>query len=143
PSLTRTRRAFPCATTARDASHAKKNFRFPPRWVISRSMNFDLKNKWLIITGASSGFGAGAARAFGAEGSRLLLGARRVDRLETIAAEARKAGAAEAHFHALDVGKTDSVEKFVAWARAKIGGGKLHVLINNAGGALGLDTVAE
>jgi len=41
-----------------------------------------------MITGASSGFGAAAARAFGAEGSKLLLGARRVDRLKEVAAEA-------------------------------------------------------
>jgi NADP-dependent 3-hydroxy acid dehydrogenase YdfG len=58
-----------------------------------------LKNKWVLITGASSGFGAAAARAFGAEGAKLLLGARRVDRLEKVAAEARQAGAGEAHFH--------------------------------------------
>ena len=62
-------------------------------------MKFSLKNKWVLITGASSGFGAAAARAFGAEGAKLLLGARRADRLEKVAAEARQAGAPEAHFH--------------------------------------------
>jgi hypothetical protein len=147
-----------------------------------------------MITGASSGFGAAAARAFGAEGSNLLLGARRVDRLKEVADEARQAGAPEAHFHALDVSQTASVEAFVAWARQTItehsahlgraagvrpspaaatsasggisklssalGGSelaapedgrtpgqspiaRLDVLINNAGGAHGLDTVAE
>jgi len=107
-----------------------------------------LKNKWVLITGASSGFGAAAARAFGAEGSNLLLGARRVDRLKEVAAQARKAGAPEAHFHALDVSQTPSVEAFVAWARGIIANrqspiARLDVLINNAGGAHGLDTVAE
>jgi 3-hydroxy acid dehydrogenase / malonic semialdehyde reductase len=107
-----------------------------------------LKNKWVLITGASSGFGAAAARAFGAEGSKLLLGARRVERLKQVADEALKAGSPEAHFHALDVSQTASVEKFVAWARQRIGnnqppGAQLDVLINNAGGALGLATVAE
>jgi NADP-dependent 3-hydroxy acid dehydrogenase YdfG len=111
-------------------------------------MKFLLKNKWVLITGASSGFGAAAARAFGAEGAKLLLGARRVERLKKVAAEARKAGAAEAHFHFLDVAKTKSVEAFVSWAKKKTGGrepetGNLHVLINNAGGAHGMDTVAE
>jgi 3-hydroxy acid dehydrogenase / malonic semialdehyde reductase len=109
-----------------------------------------LKDKWVLITGASSGFGAAAARAFGAEGAKLLLGARRVDRLEKVAAEARQAGAAEAHFQALDVSKTPSVEAFVAWAKSKIQAPKrrtpdpkgLHVLINNAGGAHGQDPVA-
>ena len=107
-----------------------------------------LKNKWILITGASSGFGAAAARAFGAEGSNLLLGARRVDRLKEVAAEARRAGAPEAHFHALDVSKTSSVGAFVAWARQTITNprfpdARLDVLINNAGGAHGVNTVAE
>jgi 3-hydroxy acid dehydrogenase/malonic semialdehyde reductase len=106
-------------------------------------MKMLLKDKWVLITGASSGFGAAAARAFGVEGAKLLLGARRVDRLEKVAAEARQAGALEAHFHELDVTKTPSVETFVAWARGKMDGQKdLHILINNAGGAHGLDTVA-
>ena len=80
-------------------------------------MKSPLKNKWVLITGASSGFGAAAARAFGAEGAKLLLGARRVDRLKTVAAEAKKAGAGEAHFHFLDVAKTASVEEFISWAK--------------------------
>ena len=42
-------------------------------------MPTNLANKWVLITGASSGFGAAAARAFGREGSKLLLGARRVE----------------------------------------------------------------
>ena len=100
-----------------------------------------LQDKWVLITGASSGFGAAAARAFGAEGSRLLLGARRVERLEQVAAEALHVGAAEAHCHHLDVANTPSVEGFIAWASQKVR--NLHVLINNAGGAHGLDTVAE
>ena len=106
-------------------------------------MAFDLKNKWVLITGASSGFGAAAARAFGAAGARLLLGARRVDRLQQVATEAQQAGAASASFHKLDVSRTASVNAFVDWARGQIAGGQLHVLINNAGGAHGLDTVAE
>ena len=57
-----------------------------------------LKDKWVLITGASSGFGAAAARAFGAEGAKLLLGARRADRLERVAAEARQAGAGKRIF---------------------------------------------
>jgi 3-hydroxy acid dehydrogenase / malonic semialdehyde reductase len=111
-------------------------------------MKLSLKNKWVLITGASSGFGAAAAIAFGAEGAKLLLGARRVDRLKKVAAAARKSGATEAHFHELDVSKTASVEKFMAWAKRKSGkqkaeSGNLHVLINNAGGAHGMDTVAD
>ncbi len=111
-------------------------------------MNTPLKGKWVLITGASSGFGAAAARAFGAAGARLLLGARRVAKLEEVAAAAKQAGALEAHVHSLDVGQTASVEAFMAWARpilapAQPSSGCLDVLINNAGGAHGLDTVAE
>jgi hypothetical protein len=104
-------------------------------------MKSRLKDKWILITGASSGFGAAAAKLFAAEGSRLLLGARRVDRLEEVASEARKAGAPEAHFHNLDVSQTASVNAFVDWARTQTK--QIDVLINNAGGALGTDTVAE
>ncbi len=111
-------------------------------------MTFSLKTKWVLITGASSGFGAAAARAFGAEGAKLLLGARREERLQQVTEETRQAGATEAHYHRLDVSQTASVEEFVTWAKQKIGGQPsevrgLHVLINNAGGAHGLDTVAE
>ncbi len=111
-------------------------------------MSTSLKNKWVLITGASSGFGAAAARAFGAAGSRLLLGARRLDRLQQVAAEARQAGTAAALFHALDVSRTPSVEAFVAWARQAIApaqpeSARLDVLINNAGGAHSLDPVAQ
>lgn len=104
-------------------------------------MRYDLQNKWVLITGASSGFGAATARAFAVEKSHLLLGARREDRLAEVAADARQHGAASAEYHPLDVTFTASVEKFVAWARTKTDA--IHVLINNAGGAQGLDTVAE
>jgi NADP-dependent 3-hydroxy acid dehydrogenase YdfG len=104
-------------------------------------VKFSLKEKWVLITGASSGFGAAAAKAFGAEGAKLLLGARRTDRLEKVIQEAKKAGASEAHSHFLDVAKTESVEKFIGWAKEKAP--QLHVLINNAGGAHGVDTLAQ
>ena len=100
-----------------------------------------LVGRWVVITGASSGFGAAAAAAFAREGAQLLLGARRVERLAEVALQARQAGASQALSHALDVTQTESVEAFAAWARARTS--QLDVLINNAGGAMGLDTVAE
>ena len=131
-----------------ECSRTKQFSHFASPCDIASDMKFSLKDKWVLITGASSGFGAATARALGSEGSKLLLGARRVDRLEKVAAEARQAGAAEAHIHRLDVSKTASVEKFAAWTREKIRNAKsdvrnLCVLINNAGGAHGLETVAE
>jgi len=104
-------------------------------------MPTNLENKWVLITGASSGFGAAAACAFGREGCKLLLGARRVDRLATVAADAKKAGSPSAHVHALDVAQTNSVNDFVSWARTYTD--RIDVLINNAGGAKGLDPVAQ
>ncbi len=99
-----------------------------------------LSNKWVIITGASSGFGAAAAVAFGRAGAKVLVGARRRDRLEAVCAQARQAGAPEAHAQALDVASTDSVEAFAAWVRARTA--SVDVLVNNAGGAHGTDHVA-
>jgi len=104
-------------------------------------MPLGLKNKWVVITGASSGFGASAARLFGAEGAKVVLGARRLDRLKGVAVEAKEAGAPEAHVHQLDVSSTESVETFVKWIRSLAD--KIDVLINNAGGAKGLDKVAD
>lgn len=96
---------------------------------------------WVLITGASSGFGAAAAIAFGRAGANLLLGARRLDRLQAVGEEARAAGAGSVHCSALDVSQTASVNDFVGRARQLTD--RIDVLINNAGGAKGLDTVAE
>src|SRR5262245_17303240 len=76
------------------------------------SRETDLRNKWVLITGASSGFGAAAAQAFATRGAKLLLGARRADRLEAVAAGARSAGAPAAHAFTIDVSQTASVDAF-------------------------------
>ena len=104
----------------------------------SRAMK--LSNRSVLITGASSGFGAETAKAFGELGCHLLLGARRLDRLQSVAEAARLAGAASTHVHTLDVGSTASVEAFAAWVKGLTP--SVDVLINNAGGAHGLDPVA-
>lgn len=123
--------------------------------MFSTVMNTSLANKWVLITGASSGFGAAAAVAFGAQHAKLLLGARRLENLKQVAGAAREAGAAEAHFHELDVASTQSANAFISWSReviarpASTGAAKspaspvLDVLINNAGGAHGVDPVAQ
>jgi NADP-dependent 3-hydroxy acid dehydrogenase YdfG len=84
-----------------------------------------------VITGASSGIGAATARALAGEGYRTVLGARRLDRIEALAAEI--GGEAIE----LDVADPASVESFVAAVES------CDVLVNNAGGALGLDPLAD
>ncbi|WP_455915940.1 SDR family oxidoreductase [Pantoea agglomerans] len=90
----------------------------------------ELNNKIVAITGASSGIGEATARLLAAKGARVLLGARRTDRLATVVAEIRAAGG-EAHFTALDVTSLSEMERFIAEAQQHFGG--LDVLINNAG----------
>jgi NADP-dependent 3-hydroxy acid dehydrogenase YdfG len=93
-----------------------------------------------VITGASSGIGAASARALAADGWHVVVGARRVDRIEKLAAEI--GGRA----HPLDVSDTASVDAFVAFVHevaevSAVPGRRL--LVNNAGGALGLAPVAD
>jgi NADP-dependent 3-hydroxy acid dehydrogenase YdfG len=83
------------------------------------------------ITGASSGIGAATARALAADGFHVVIGARRLDRLEGIAAEV------EGEAVALDVADPASVEEFAARLP------RCDVLVNNAGGAHGLEPLAE
>ena len=85
-----------------------------------------------VVTGASSGIGAATARALAAVGYEVVLGARRLDRLEALAAELP--GARALH---LDVTDTSSVEAFCDQIPS------CRVLVNNAGGALGLDPIAK
>ncbi|WP_210267770.1 SDR family oxidoreductase [Bradyrhizobium aeschynomenes] len=87
-------------------------------------------DKVILITGASSGIGAGIARELAATGARLLLGARRLDRLEALAAELRAAGGT-AEVRALDVTDRADVAAFAEAARELWG--HLDVMINNAG----------
>jgi NADP-dependent 3-hydroxy acid dehydrogenase YdfG len=103
--------------------------------------NTNIRDKWVIISGASSGFGAAAAKLFAANGTRLLLGARREDRLKAVAAEATKAGSPAALFHHLDVSKPESVTAFADWVAGQTP--KVDFLINNAGGAHGLEPVEK
>src|SRR3954471_15199722 len=110
--------AYKSGSSTADCLKRKKNLPVATEVRYNFSMRYTLANKWVLITGASSGFGAAAARAFGAQGAKLVLGARRVERLEEAAVTAKKAGAPAAHVHVLDVGSTSSVEEFVRWVRA-------------------------
>ncbi|HEY1853795.1 MAG TPA: SDR family NAD(P)-dependent oxidoreductase [Solirubrobacterales bacterium] len=87
--------------------------------------------KTAVLTGASSGIGAAAARALAGDGWRVVLGARRLPRLQELAAEI----GGEAH--RLDVTEPASVTEFCAAVE------ECRLLVNNAGGALGLEPVEE
>lgn len=84
-----------------------------------------------VVTGASSGIGAATARQLAAAGFQVVLGARRVDRLRSLAAELGMA------YGQLDVTDPDSVTAFCDKIET------CDVVVNNAGGALGVDPVAS
>ncbi|RJL21516.1 SDR family oxidoreductase [Paracoccus siganidrum] len=87
-------------------------------------------DKIILITGASSGIGEGMARELGGAGAKVLLGARRLDRIEAVAAGIREAGGT-AEAKALDVTDRRSMAAFAGDAIEKWG--RIDVLVNNAG----------
>ena len=89
-----------------------------------------IQGKVIAITGASSGIGEAAALLLAGRGAKVVVGARRTDRLETlVAAIAAKGG--EARARAVDVTRRADVQAFVDFAKAEFGG--VDVIINNAG----------
>ncbi len=88
-----------------------------------------------VVTGASSGIGAATARQLAAAGYRVVLTARRKDRIEALAEEIQAAGH-QATAYPLDVTDRAAVDEFATAFRT------IGVLVNNAGGALGADPVA-
>lgn len=100
-----------------------------------------LKDTTTLITGASAGIGTACAEAFAREGSRLILAARRADRLEDLAARLQGAHGTVCHLLPLDVRDREAVEAAVAglpdaWRN-------IDILINNAGLSRGLDKVQD
>ena len=89
-----------------------------------------LDNKVVLITGPASGIGEGTARVLAAAGAKVVLGARRVEKLEAIAGQIRSQGG-QVRIKALDVRQLDDMEAFVAFAEAEFG--PADVLVNNAG----------
>src|SRR6266516_5804701 len=87
-----------------------------------------------VVTGASSGIGAASARALAERGYTVVGGARRVDRVT------RAVGASGLALE-LDVTERESVDRFVGEVRRRFG--RVDVLINNAGGALGLEPLEK
>ncbi|MEO8566838.1 MAG: glucose 1-dehydrogenase [Betaproteobacteria bacterium] len=95
-------------------------------------MATDLKNKVVLITGASTGIGAAAARAFAEQGSKVVVHYNASkDAADKVAREVKSAGG-EALLVGGDVTKSADVKRIVADALA--GFGRIDVLVNNAGG---------
>ena len=89
-----------------------------------------LQDKVVLITGASSGFGEKTARLFAAEGCKLVLAARRIDRLQNLAATIQRAGG-EAMAIPVDVMNVADVDNMVKTAIELYG--RIDILFNNAG----------
>ncbi len=95
----------------------------------------------VLITGASSGFGEATARLLAAEGCHLILGARRLERVQALAQALEQAHGIRAFAGGVDTRDTASVEAFVAAGVEALGA--LHVVVANAGLASGLHKVWE
>src|SRR4051812_41802965 len=94
-----------------------------------------LRDQVVVITGASSGFGKGAALRFAAEGAKVVLAARRAELIEQLARDCEASGA-EALAVPADVSKRVDVERLADATLMRFG--RIDVWINNAGvGALG------
>jgi NADP-dependent 3-hydroxy acid dehydrogenase YdfG len=99
----------------------------------------DLGNSIVLITGATAGIGEACARGFAQAKSRLILCARRTDRLTALAAELRDAHGVEVHTLTLDVRDQPAVEGAIEglpenWR-------SIDILVNNAGLSRGLDPI--
>lgn len=92
----------------------------------------DIKGKVVIVTGASSGIGEATARAFGRAGAKVVLAARRVDKLQTLAQEVNTMGSgAETLVVQADLSKLEDIQAMIAQTLERFG--RIDVLVNNAG----------
>jgi NADP-dependent 3-hydroxy acid dehydrogenase YdfG len=95
-----------------------------------REIMSGIKGKVILITGASSGIGDATARLLAEKGAKVVVGARRTDRLEKLVADITAKGG-EARMRAVDVANRADVQAFVDFARSAFG--RVDVLVNNAG----------
>ncbi|MDZ8226892.1 MULTISPECIES: SDR family oxidoreductase [unclassified Nostoc] len=90
----------------------------------------NVENKVIVITGASSGIGEATAKLLAQNGAKVVLGARRTEKLEAIVKEIREQGNS-AEFKAVDVTDREDVKAFIHFALDKFG--RVDVIYNNAG----------
>jgi 3-oxoacyl-[acyl-carrier protein] reductase len=103
-------------------------------------MNFGLKEKVVLVTGASRGIGKAIAAAFAAEGSIVILNSRNQQELEQVAQEIQQCGG---HALALAADVTNASEAQYLAEQALARFGTIHVLVNNVGGADGFASFEE
>jgi NADP-dependent 3-hydroxy acid dehydrogenase YdfG len=108
---------------------------------VRRIQVYSLKNRVVFITGASSGIGRSCARAFAQQGARLILAARRVERLNELAVELKRKPGEDILLLALDVRDQPAVERALNGFPAEWAA--VDVLVNNAGLSRGLDKLHE
>ncbi|WP_339300454.1 SDR family oxidoreductase [Paenibacillus sp. FSL R5-0623] len=90
----------------------------------------NVKGKVVVITGASSGIGESTARLLAQHGAHVVIGARRVDRLEALASSIRLEGGS-VEYHSLDVTRLEEMQTIVDLAQTRYG--RVDVILNNAG----------
>jgi uncharacterized protein len=92
----------------------------------------EIQGKVVIVTGASSGIGEATAREFGRQGARVVLAARRVERLEALSQEIQSMGTgAETLVLPADLSKLEDIESLIDQTLMRFG--RIDVLVNNAG----------
>jgi NADP-dependent 3-hydroxy acid dehydrogenase YdfG len=95
-----------------------------------REIMSTIKDKVIVITGASSGIGEATAMLLAARGAKVVVGARRTDRLDKLKAAITAKGG-DVRARAVDVSKRSDVQSFIDFAKAEFG--RVDVLVNNAG----------
>ncbi|MBW4681213.1 MAG: SDR family oxidoreductase [Microcoleus vaginatus WJT46-NPBG5] len=100
-----------------------------------------IQEKIVFITGASSGIGSACARMFAQAGAKLILSARRLDRLEQLATELSEKFGTQSHLLQLDVRDRSQVESTLS--SLPVSWEAIDILINNAGLSRGLSKLHE
>ncbi|MEK3707458.1 SDR family oxidoreductase [Paenibacillus sp. FSL R7-0198] len=90
----------------------------------------NVKGKVVVITGASSGIGESTARLLAQHGAHVVIGARRIERLEALASSIRMEGGS-VEYHSLDVTRLEEMQTIVDLAQTRYG--RIDVILNNAG----------
>lgn len=90
----------------------------------------NIADKVVVITGASSGIGESTARLLAGQGAKVVLGARRMERIDALVAEIRRAGGSATGFKT-DVTHRDQVEALIAGTMSEHG--RVDVIVNNSG----------